>query len=495
MTEVLVAVDQGTTNTKAVCVDAAGAVRAVASAPVPVTTPRPGWVEQDPDAIWRTVRQVLLESVERSGGTPVGLALSTQRESVVVWDRRDGRPLGPVLSWQDARTAEACATLAADPRAAQVRARTGLPLDPMFSAPKMAWLLAAAGSGPHVAVGTVDSWLLWNLVGEHLTEAGNASRTLLLGLERLAWDAELADLFGVPLGALGRVVRSDGPFGTVRAEGLPRVPVLAVLADSHAALLGHGAGDPRTVKATYGTGSSVMRPWPDATGVGTGVATTLAWLTDRPTYALEGNIRYSGAALDWTARLLGVEGGAELGRLAAQVPDADGVVLVPAFGGLGAPYWDADAVGTLSGLSAGTTPAHVARAAFEAVAHQVADVVEAMSPAGTPAPESLCADGGASASALLMQLQADTLGVAVAPSATAELSALGVARLAGRALGWPDPAPTASSGVAHYVPAADPVTRAQRRAAWRTAIDRARGLAVEPRVTNPAPPIGDDSNE
>ncbi|GAA3803368.1 FGGY family carbohydrate kinase [Cellulomonas soli] len=496
MTDVVVAIDQGTTNTKAVAVDPTGAVLARASAPVGVRHGDHGHVEQDPAQIWRTVQQVVVDCL---AGTPdlhpVGVALSTQRESVVAWDRRDGRPLGPVLSWQDVRTADDCRRLLDDPRAALVPARTGLPLDPMFSAPKLHRLLAdAAEAGSdvtHAAVGTIDSWLLWNLTGgaEHVVEAGNASRTLLLDLDlgrsaspspssdRLGWDAELADLFAVPQAALPRIAASTGPFGTVAGDGpLRGLPVLAVLADSHAALLGHGATGPGTVKATYGTGSSVMRPWATPDAVRTGVSTTLAWLTDRPTYALEGNIRYSGAALDWAASLLGLTGGAALGELAATVPDAGGVTLVPAFGGLGAPHWDADAVGLLTGLTGGTTPAHVARAAFEAVAWQVADVVAAMSPDGAPSPDLLVADGGASASALLMQLQADALGCEVVTSRHPELSALGVAGLAGQALGW-DPALRADphAGGTRYAPSIGSDERAARRARWDAALHRSRG--------------------
>ncbi|MGW2093570.1 FGGY family carbohydrate kinase [Promicromonospora sukumoe] len=487
MSDIVVAIDQGTTNTKALAVDAAGVPLATASVPVGVSNPRPGWVEQDADELWASVRGALLDCLAQvPGATPRGIALSTQRESVVAWDRRDGRPLGPVLSWQDTRTAGRCGALAADPRSRAVTPRTGLPLDPMFSAPKMAWALEHHGSGPHVALGTVDSWLLWNLVGEHLNEAGNASRTLLLDLERLGWDPELAGLFGVPLSALGRVVRSDGPFGVVTAPGLPAVPVLAVLADSHAALLGHGPADPATVKATYGTGSSVMRVWPTADVVGTGVATTLAWLTDRPTYALEGNIRYSGAALDWTARLLGVDGGAALGELAGTVEDAAGTVLVPAFGGLGAPHWEPGAVGVLTGMTAGTTRAHVARAAFDAVVMQVADVVAATTPPGAEAPKTLYADGGASSSDLLMRLQADALGCEVRPAATAELSALGAARLAARGLGWPEPVPPASDAAParRYSPTTTPAGRERRRARWHAALDRSRGRDIRPLTLN-----------
>lgn len=468
---VVVALDQGTTNTKALAIDADGRVVARASASVSIRTPAPGSVEQDAAEIWARSVDVVARCIDAVDPSDVvGLAIANQRESVVAWERSTGAPVGPLLSWQDSRTAARCADVASGPAGDLVQERTGLPVDPMFSAPKMAWLLRDAPAG--TLVGTVDSWLLWNLTGgaEHVIEAGNASRTLLYRLDKLSWDDDLLTIFGIDPSALPDPRPSQGPFGRTACEGLPRgLPVLAVLADSHAALRGHGGGAPGTVKATYGTGSSVMQ----GTGADLvrrpGIATTLAWLDESPTYALEGNIRYSGSALEWTARLLGLSGPAALGELAAGVRDAGEVALVPAFGGLGAPYWDSSAVGTITGLGASSTPAHVARAAFEAVAHQVADVVEAMG--ADTSRGRLHADGGASASGLLMQAQADALGCQVEVSATEDMAAFGAARAAFASVGVVV-GPASAGSV--YAPRRDDDDRRRSRASWSRAVARAR---------------------
>ncbi|WP_024287350.1 FGGY family carbohydrate kinase [Cellulomonas sp. KRMCY2] len=478
----LLTVDQGTTNTKALLVDpASGTVLSTGSRPVGITFPAPGWVEQDATQLWDATVEAIGSCLARvPDARPVGLSISNQRESVVAWSRTTGEPLGPVLGWQDARTAEACGRLAH--AADEVRARTGLSLDPMFSAPKMRWLLDAAiegGAAPQdVCLGTVDSWLVHRLTGEHLVEAGNASRTLLLDLRSLDWHEALLDLFGIPASALGQVRRSDAGFGTTRAQGpVPAgVPVVAVLADSHAALYHHGCTAPGTGKATYGTGSSVMTPCTTPDAAPAGIATTLAWLTDAPTYAREGNIVASGSALDWMARTLGVpegtSGGAYLTALARGLPDAGGVCFVPAFSGLGAPYWDRSAIGLLSGVTGGTSRGHLAMAALEAVAHQVADVVEAIEQDGSARIDVLHADGGATASDVLMGLQADLLGRAVLVADAPEASALGAAALAARTLGLPVAAPVPGTPVAPRLAAAD---RTARRHAWAGAVARSRG--------------------
>lgn len=491
---VVVAVDQGTTNTKAVVVDAATGVSVrVASRSVGIAFPAPGRVEQEPNQLWSTTRAVLEECLDDIEGLePVGLAISNQRESVVCWSRSSGAAFGPVLGWQDARTAPWCADLAArHPDARElVRARTGLSLDPMFSAPKIrAALDAATKAGADlsdVAVGTVDSWLVWRLTGEHLIEVGNASRTLLLDLHALAWDPDLADLFGVPLSALPSVVASDAGFGRVRADlgALSGVPVVAVLADSHAALYHQGCRTPGTGKATYGTGTSVMSVVPTVHGAPDaapgGVSTTVAWqVGGEVTFAREGNIAASGSALDWMAAALGapadMAGGAFLTELASDVADAGGVSFVPAFSGLGAPYWDRSATGLITGVSAGTSRGHLARAALEAIAHQVADVVEAMESDGAPEIGVLQADGGATASRLLMQIQADVLGRAVQVAAATEASALGAALLAARTLGFATPDARAGERISPRA-----LDRESARQAWGNAVARSRGLPVAP---------------
>lgn len=496
---VVVAVDQGTTNTKAVVVDAATGVPVRdASRSVGISFPGPGRVEQDPDELWSTTLAVLQECLNDIGGrTPIGLAISSQRESVVCWSRSSGAALGPVLGWQDARTATWCADLAArHPDAPDlVRARTGLSLDPMFSAPKIRVALDAAHEGgadlSDVAVGTVDSWLVWRLTGEHHTDVGNASRTLLLDLRSLAWDPELADLFGVPVASLPSVVASDAGLGHVRAGlgALSGLPVVAVLADSHAALYHQGCREPGTGKATYGTGSSVMSVVPAISGVPdagpAGVSTTVAWqIGGEVTFAREGNIAATGSALDWMAATLGApagtSGGAFLTELASEVADSGGVAFVPAFSGLGAPYWDRSAIGLISGVSARTSRGHLARAALESVAHQVVDVVEAMESDGAPRIAVLQADGGATASRLLMQIQADVLGRPVQVAAATEASALGAALLAARTLGFATPDARAGECISPQA-----LDRVAARQAWAGAVARSRGMPLAPNDSAP----------
>ncbi len=486
----LLAVDQGTTNTKAALVDpTTGEIVTSSSRPLGISFPAPGAVEQDAEELWASTFAAVEGCFAALPETHcLGISISNQRESVVAWNRRTGEAIGPVLGWQDARTAEWCAQLAtARPEATElVRSRTGLSLDPMFSAPKMRWALdsaVAAGVDPaDIALGTVDSWLIFRLTGEHATDAGNASRTLLLDLRTLEWDAELLELFGIPASCLPQVRSSDAGFGLTLGSGLlpAGIPVAAVLADSHAALYHHGCTVPGEGKATYGTGSSIMTPASGPDLAPAGIATTVAWKVGQvATYAREGNIVASGSALDWMARTLGapqgISGGAFLTQLAAEVPDTAGVSFVPAFTGLAAPYMDRAATGLLSGVTAGTTRAHLARAALEAVANQVADVVEAIEADGKARIDVLHADGGATASGLLMQLQADLLGRSVLVADAPEASALGAALLAARTLGLDAWEPEPGSQVEpHHV------ERTTRRRQWERAVARSRGHAVTP---------------
>jgi glycerol kinase len=490
---VLLAIDQGTTNTKAVLLDtASGRVVAEASAPTSIDFPRPGWVEQDAERLWTATTSAIDGCLEQQPDAAVlGIGISNQRETVVCWSRSTGRPLGPALGWQDARTAAWCAALAErEPDATKlVHSRTGLSLDAMFSAPKFRASIdaaLAAGADPaDIAVGTVDAWLVWRLTGQHATDVGNASRTLLLDLASLCWDADLAALFGVDPAHLPELRASDASFGTTseRFGRLPAgVPVVAVLADSHAALYYHGCTSPGTGKATYGTGSSVMSPTADYRPGPHGIATTVAWhIGGRATYALEGNIVATGSALDWMASTLGMPpgaaGSAQLTELAGQVADSGGVSFVPAFSGLGAPYWDRTASGILVGVSGGTTRGHLARAALDAVAHQVTDVVEAMEADGTARIDTLHADGGATASRLLMQIQANLLGRPIRVAGSPAASALGAARLAAEQLGVA--APPADPGI-RVTPGPGPETPSagEARRSWKQAISRARGMSV-----------------
>ena len=478
-TPYVLALDEGTTTAKALAVADDGTVLAAGSAPVPVSYPQPGWVEQDAEAIWRAQSAAIAACLDGVGGAPEGITISNQRESVVCWDARSGRALGPVLGWQDSRTAEFCDWLRSPERELSVAATTGLSLDPMFSAPKMRYLLDRVGAAMpddarHARIGTIDAWLVARLSGQdsYVIEAGNASRTLLMDLATLQWSEEMCALFGVPAARLPRIVASNADFGaTAGLDALPDgVPIVGVLGDSHAALFGHGCRTASEGKATYGTGSSVMVPSGADRSVRPGVSTTLAWLTDRPMYGHEGNIVASGTAMDWTARLLGVAPGRALDELAAAVPDSAGTSLVPAFTGLGAPWWDRRAVGLVAGLTAATERGHLARAALESVAHQIADVVEAL---GAGDLTVLHADGGATASRLLMQTQADLLGRDVVVSANAEVSALGAALMGFTRLGWDLPAPEGGAG-RRYRPALDEPARAAARSRWGRALARSR---------------------
>lgn len=479
MTTAILALDQGTTSSKALLVDATGRVHATASCPLGIAFPRPGWVEQDADEIAGSIVTAAQRALASAPDLNVaGVAISNQRETIVGWDETTGDPLGPAISWQDQRGDAACRALATPANSALVRARSGLELGSMFSASKIAWLVGQRGSG-RVRVGTVDAWLLHRVTGgrTYACEAGNAARTLLSGIASHGWDAEVCAIFGVAPEVLPPVRPSTGPWGGTRGfPGLPDgTPVLAVLGDSHAALYGHWAlapGAGQVGKVTYGTGSSVMFPVGDATVRRHGVGTTLAWRAPAPQWALEGNILYAGAGLDWLARLLGVPAGPAFSALAAEASDSRGAVFVPALNGLGAPWWEASAVGTLTGLDAATTRAEIARAGLEAVAHQVCDVVEAMDP--EVAQDRLHAGGGATASAELMQIQADLLGRTLLVSSHADISAIGAAALAFEAAGERF-VPAASLAPRVVEPAASfgANDRATARARWRAALTRA----------------------
>lgn len=480
----LLAIDQGTSGTKAILVDGAGAIRARGHAPVGETHPQPGWVEQDPIAIWHSVQRAVAGCLDgQEAAAVVAVGLSTQRESVVCWDRLTGEPITPVLSWQDQRTAALCDTLRSPEMERLVRARSGLPLDPMFSAVKAAWLLrnhsgaASAARDGRLAIGTIDAWLLSRFGGQPVTEIGNASRTQLLHVAEAAWDADLLALFGIPAAALPRLSPSTGPFPATRGLSplLDGTPVLAVMGDSHAALFAHGAFAPGQIKATYGTGSSVMGLIGRPEALGLGACLTIGWQIggERPAFAAEGNIRATGAALRWMANLLGmsVDAMTELGARS----ESRGAVLVPGFTGLGAPWWDRDAVGLISNLALDTEPAQLARAAMEAVVQQVADMVAVIGETVTEVTE-LFTDGGPSANAALMQMQADLLGCVIHRSQAAELSALGVAHMAGLGAGvWDWPAlralPRPRDSLKPNMTEAD---RASQRAQWKAAVARAR---------------------
>ena len=472
MTSVL-AIDQGTQSTKALVVGRGHTITSRGVAPLERTFPRTGWVEQDAEAIWDSV----VAATRGVSGKIDGISLSTQRETVVAWDSVTGRPIGPALSWQDQRAVAICERLGHLSSAVEVR--TGLLLDPMFSAAKISWLLDAYDPDRtltrtgRVKVGTIDSWLMWRLTGRHLTEAGNASRTSLLDIGTVAWDPELCDGFNVPMECLPEVVSSMPMVHTVIPLGPAPAgtPVAGVLGDSHAALFANAGWLSGSVKASYGTGSSIMAA--SETTNANGLCRTIAW--DGPagvTRALEGNIRSSGATLTWLCELLGVSA-PELSALA--LGGSPEVHLVPAFGGLGAPYWDARAVGVLDGLDMSSGRADLARAALESVAFQVYDVLAAVNATGTPA-TTVLADGGATASDLLMQWQADIAQATVVVSDEPELSALGSADLAGVALaGWSVADLEGLDRPRHaFTPSVSTAVATSAREGWALAVARAR---------------------
>ncbi len=479
--KLILAIDQGTTNSKAALISADGRFISGGSAPVGISSPRPDWVEQDADRLWSSVLEAVAGCIADMPDAQIaGVALSTQRESVVGWQASTGTPLGPVIGWQDRRTTDWCYQTIDDRGRKLVHDRSGLRVDPMFSAPKMRWLLDHLPPGVQiddVRLGTVDSWLIWQLTGgaEHLCDAGNASRTLLYDVADLDWSKDLLDVFGVPTTALPAAVASDHGFGMT--SGVPLVPdgtpILAVLADSHAALFGQGCTEVGEAKATYGTGTSVMAPVAELSGSEERVPTTLAWVIDgSPTYALEGNILSSGATLAWAADLLTDGRVADLVALAETVPDSGGVTLVPAFSGLGAPHWDRDAHALISGMSPATRRAHIARAAVDSISHQICDIVDVIEERSGSL-RVFRADGGATASPLVVQTQADLLGREVQVSEVAEVSALGAAKLAWRALGYEDAWPSRNGGRI-YRPVLDPVERRRRRGNWAGEVSRTK---------------------
>jgi glycerol kinase len=442
----LLAIDQGTTGTTCLVFDAEAELLGRAYREFAQHFPRPGWVEHDAAEIWDVSRAVAMEALDDAGVGPGELAavgIANQRETVCAWDPKTGEPLHRALVWQDRRTAARCAQLREAGHEALVRERTGLVLDPYFAGTKVEWLLGhvdglreRAESGRAV-FGTIDAWMIFNLTGEHVTDVSNAARTLLLDIHRAEWDPELCDLLGVPERSLPGVRPSAGELGRLRDGALPGhdgVPVSGVAGDQQAALFGQACLDPGTGKNTYGTGSFVLvntgaQPPP----VTPGLLATIAWgIGERVSYALEASIFVTGAAVQWLRDGLGIiERAEETAALAASLDSNDGVYFVPALTGLGSPHWDPYARGTIVGLTRGSSRAHLARAALEAIAYQTVDAVRAMEESGAEPLAELRADGGATTNPWLMQFQADVLGVPVVVPEVAETTALGAAYLAG----------------------------------------------------------------
>jgi glycerol kinase len=487
----ILAIDQGTTNTKALLVGQDGQPAFRTSVPVTVTNPRADWVEQDALELWTSVVSVVNQCIAHAGSNSIaGVAVSNQRETVVAWERATGEPVGPAILWQCRRSAGICDGLLAGGYEPMLREKTGLEIDPLFSASKMQWLLEdIAGLRAQVEVGdicfgTIDSWLIWKLTGRavHVCDASNASRTQLLNLQTLDWDEELLTLFGLPRVALPRVMPSSGRFGECAGiKGLRGTQIMSAMGDSHAAMAGHASFVPGTVKATYGTGSSLMTLLPNLPefSAESKVASTIAWsLNGTVQYALEGNVSMTGSAVQWVGEFLGLaEPVKETAALAETVSDTAGVYFVPAMVGLGAPHWDTSARGTVAGLSRTSRAAHLARAAVEAIAFQVRDVFDAMESSADCALPVLHADGGATRTDWLMQFQADVLGRPVVRSGCEDLSALGAAWFAGLALGWWSSTTEFAKIQPHtqtFTPRMSAAERKRRYAGWQLAVERAR---------------------
>ena len=496
----ILAIDQGTTGTTCLVVDGDGVVRGRGYAELPQSYPAPGLVEHDPHAILGTVRTAAHAAVAAAGTAPSAVGITNQRETLVLWDRATGRALHPAIVWQDRRTAGRCAELA--PHAAWVAERTGLVLDPYFSATKLEWLLTHApgaaelrrrAEAGELAAGTVDSWLVWHLTGGrvHATDPTNASRTMLWDIDARAWSDELCALFGVPRSVLPTVAPSLGEFGVAGGELLGcEAPILGIAGDQQAALFGQGGWSAGDAKNTYGTGAFLLyNCGAERPQGGRGLLTTIACgPRGEPVYALEAAIFVAGAAVQWLRDGLGIlERAAESEALARSVPSTDGVYFVPALTGLGAPDWEPNARGTIVGLTRGTTRAHLARAALEAMAYATADVLDAMRAAtagsglgaeSTP----LRVDGGATTNDWLVQFQADVLGRTVERPAMVETTALGAAGLAGIAAGvWTDgDAFLAARGATRFTPGAGQGAARAGRAGWRRAVRAAVGWARDP---------------
>ncbi len=485
----VLAVDAGTTGirTRAVFLDGTPSVSSYRE--LTQHFPRPGWVEHDADEIWTATRDTLVDVVGQVGAADVvAIGITNQRETVVAWDRSTGRPYGRAIVWQDRRTADRCAELAAtDGVLDLVRRRTGLVLDPYFSGTKYEWLLRDGGvpESADLALGTVDTWLIWNLTGGEVfaTDATNASRTMLFDITSLRWDDALCDVLHVPLDRLPAIVPSSGRIGVTSSVGgaPPGLPISGVAGDQQAALFGQACFEPGQAKNTYGTGSFVLlNIGRDCPAPADGMLTTVAWtLADGgATYALEGAIFSTGSAVQWLRDGLGViADAAEIGPLAFGVDDSGGVVLVPAFTGLGSPWWDPYARGAILGITRGTTRGHLARAVVEAMAFQTRDAVEAMVRAAGRSLTELRVDGGASVMDEMLQLQADQLGVPVRRPTERETTATGAAFLAALGEGLaPDLADLARHWQldATFEPASDRAAADAAHGVWRRAVDRSR---------------------
>jgi glycerol kinase len=480
----ILAIDQGTTGTTCLVFDEQGRIAGRGYSEFEQHFPRPGWVEHDAAEIWDVTRRVATLAIVDAGiqGADLkGIGITNQRETVVAWDPDTGEPIHRALVWQDRRTAQRCDELKQAGHEELVRERTGLVIDPYFSGTKIEWILRNVEGADRAVFGTIDSWLVFKLTGRHLSDYSNASRTMLFDIRRLAWDDDLCALLGVDPARLPEPVPSSQVYGTTSEFG-GEVPVAGIAGDQQAALFGQACHTPGMAKNTYGTGSFVLlNTGGEAPEPGEGLLTTVAWgLGDRTDYALEAAVFVTGAAVQWLRDGLGIIGeAAESEGLAASLDGNDGVYFVPALTGLGSPHWDPYARGTIVGLTRGSSRAHLARAALEAIAYQTFDAVRAQEAASGKRLESLKADGGAVANTWLMQFQADVLGVPVIVPEIAETTALGAAYLAGIATGlWSqEQVGEMWREAARYEPQMDDKERQGLLGDWRRAVERAKAWA------------------
>jgi glycerol kinase len=492
----ILALDQGTTSSRAIVFDRDAGIVAVGQREVPQIFPRPGWVEHDPGEIWATQIAVATEALGRAHLRPRDIAaigITNQRETTVVWDRETGIPVYNAIVWQDRRTADFCDRLKHDGHEAFIRERTGLVVDAYFSGSKIAWILdnvpgaRAKAEAGKLAFGTIDSWLVWQLTSDstHITDVSNASRTMLFNINTLKWDEDLLKLLRIPAGMLPEVRPSSAEYGRVSTTlGVGGVPIAGIAGDQQAALFGQMCLTPGLTKNTYGTGCFLLQNTGERPAVSRNrLVSTVAWqVGGKTTYALECSVFIGGAVVQWLRDGLGIIAkSADVGPLALSVPDNGGVYLVPAFAGLGAPHWDPYARGAILGITRGTTAAHIARAAVESIAFQVADLLSAVKDDSGIALAELRVDGGAAANDALLQFQADLLGVPVVRPTVTETTALGAAYLAGLAVGFWD---STDSLARHwqidrrFEPSQPPSHAASRRAEWNEALKRAKGWAA-----------------
>ena len=488
----ILAIDQGTTSSRAIAFNREGKAMVTAQQEFTQHFPQPGWVEHDANEIWTTQLSVARDAVARMGSLPVAIGITNQRETTVLWDRASGEPLAPAIVWQDRRTVAACDALRESGAHRAIEETTGLVLDAYFSGTKLAWLLdhipgaRARAEAGELAFGTVDSWLVWKLTGGrlHVTDASNASRTLLMNLSSVAWDPSLLASLRIPAALLPRIVPSAGVIGETDAKwfGQP-IPIAGMAGDQQAATFGQACFAPGQAKNTYGTGCFMLMNTGNAPSLSSNrLIGTLGWqIPANTTWCLEGSVFMAGATVQWLRDGLGlIERAADIEPLAASVPDTGDLWLVPAFTGLGAPDWDGHARGVMIGITRGTTRAHVARAALESIALQSADLITAMGRDAGKAITELRVDGGATQNNLLMQMQANIAGIPVLRPSMTETTAFGAAALAGLATGfWPglDALAACWKLDRRFEPQWSDSDRAAHRARWREAVDRSRGWA------------------